>query len=170
MLMNQEYFNIWAEADDRIAIAVRALKVEQGKTYKEVDIRMVRGGTVVGAVLDAEGKPLRPPADRQLYVAHYGPARPSTSAAVTSTVVNGDGTYRLRVAPGRNYVYVMAGSASAIVHVEDGKEVKLNLRAGQRVARLLEAEDKERLLVQKLRDEAHGVRRAGRGDRNRPGR
>jgi hypothetical protein len=61
-------------------------------------------------------------------VAHYGPARPRTGAAVTNTPINADGTYRLRVAPGRNYVYLMSdGHAFAYIDVEDGREAKLDL-------------------------------------------
>ncbi len=48
---------------------------------------------------------------------------------MTSTAVNADGTYRLRVAPGRNFVYVMSGNHdSANVDVEDGRDTKLDLR------------------------------------------
>src|SRR5207249_2924760 len=31
LLMTKDYYNIWSEADDRIAIAVKALKAEEGK-------------------------------------------------------------------------------------------------------------------------------------------
>ncbi len=43
MLLNEDHYRIWAEADDRIAMMVKDLSVESGKTVKDVDIRMVRG-------------------------------------------------------------------------------------------------------------------------------
>jgi beta-lactamase regulating signal transducer with metallopeptidase domain len=155
LVLNKDHYNIWAEADDRIAIAVKALPVEPGKTVKDADIRMVRGGFVVGTVIDGTtGKPIAPAAEKVLRVAQYGPARPRTGAAVTSTAVNPDGTYRLRVAPGRNYVYLMNGAASAIVNVEDGQEVKLDLRIGDHVRQSVEDDDPDVILAQKLRREA----------------
>jgi beta-lactamase regulating signal transducer with metallopeptidase domain/5-hydroxyisourate hydrolase-like protein (transthyretin family) len=154
LLMNKDHFNIWAEADDRIAIAVKTLEVESGKTIKDADIRMVRGGFVVGTVIDGNsGQPINPAGDRPLYVAHYGPARPRTGHAVTSTPVNPDGTYRLRVAPGRNYVYLMNGAAASVVNVEDGQEVKLDLSSGESTSRLFD-DDPDNVLAQKLRQEA----------------
>ncbi len=122
LMMNKDYYNIWAEADDRIAIAVKALGVEPGKTIKDVDIPMVKGGFVVGKVFDATGKVVEPPLGQPQSVAHYGPARPRTGAAVTSTTIKDDGTYRLRIAPGRNYVYLMDGGAGAWVDVAAGQE------------------------------------------------
>ena len=131
----RDHYNIWAEADDRIAIAVKALLAEPGKTVSDANIPLVKGGFVIGkvvgkkekadktAVPDAEGSA----ADGPIQVAHYGPARPRTGAAVTSTNVQSDGTYRLRVAPGVNYVYVMSGGNRFVdVNVEDGQEVTVN--------------------------------------------
>jgi beta-lactamase regulating signal transducer with metallopeptidase domain len=130
LAMTRDYYNIWAAAEDRIAIAVKARSAEPGKTVSGGDIQLVRGGFVVGTVFDAAtNRPVSSTADHPIYVAHYGPSRPHTGAAVTSTAVNGDGTYRLRVAPGRNYVYLMSGHHdSANVDVEDGRDTKLDLR------------------------------------------
>ncbi len=149
LLMTKDHYNIWADADDRIAIAVKALKVEEGKTVSNADTRLVRGGFVVGRVLDANGKPASTTERKRqtsvrnganaasnesypLHVAHYGPARPRTGAAVTSTKVNADGTYRLRVAPGQNYIYLMSGGKnSASVTVDDGQETMLDFQLGK---------------------------------------
>lgn len=132
LIMTKDHYNIWAEAEDRIAVAAKAIAAEPGKTNSIPDIRLLRGGFVTGRVIDsATNRPPATPADRDLRVAHYGPARPRTGAAVTSTQVNADGTYRLRVAPGNNYVYLMNGKASQVVSIEDGQEVHVDLRTGE---------------------------------------
>lgn len=128
--MTKDHYNIWAEAEDRIAIAAKAIEAEPGKTVSIPEIPLVQGGFVTGRVIDgATNMPVAPA--ENLRVAHYGPARPRTGAAVTSTEVRADGTYRLRVAPGKNYVYFMNGQASQVVSVGDGQEVKLDLRTGE---------------------------------------
>jgi hypothetical protein len=155
LIMNKDHYNIWAEADERIAIAVNAIAAEPGKTITDVDIPMVKGGFVIGKVIDgATGKTLEPPLGQPQYVAHYGPARPRTGAGVTSTKIQDDGTYRLRVAPGHNYVYLMNGTASALVEVADGQEVPLDLQTGRKVPRDIEAGDPDLKLAARLRSEA----------------
>jgi beta-lactamase regulating signal transducer with metallopeptidase domain/5-hydroxyisourate hydrolase-like protein (transthyretin family) len=155
LLLNKDYYNIWAEADDRIAIAVKALAAESGKTVRDAEIRLVRGGFVVGTVFDsATGEPVKPGPNKVFHVAHHGPARPLTGAAVTSTLVNSDGTYRLRVAPGRNYVYLMGDISSAWVIVGDGEEVKLDLTTRASLAQGAEHDDPDLVLGERLRREA----------------
>jgi hypothetical protein len=135
--MTKDHYNIWAEANDRVPLAVKALAAKPGHAVSDADIRLVQGGFVVGTVFDAAtNKPVSPSVDHPIRVAHYGPARPRTGAAVTSTAVNADGTYRLHVAPGRNYVYLMSGGhASAYVDVQDGRETKLDLKMEASIAR-----------------------------------
>lgn len=152
-LMTKDYYNVWAEADDRMPIALKALLAEPGKSVKDADIPMVRGGYVVGSILDRfSGQPIRVPLGSEMRVAHYGPARPTTGAAVTSTLVKPDGSFRLHVAPGRNYVYTMddQGTASAYVDVKDGEEVKLDLRAGEQVSENERLRDPDLKLRQRL--------------------
>lgn len=163
---NKDHFNIWAEADDRIAVAVKAIAAVPEKTVKDADIRMVRGGYVVGTVIDSStGKPFKPLRDDPSYtVAHYGPARPMTGAAVTWTPINFDGTYRLRVAPGRNWVYsMMDGATSAIVNVEDGQEVRLDLRTGEKFPHPINDDDlnlRSRLVREAIEEDAEQARKA----------
>lgn len=130
--MTKDHYNIWAEAEDRIPIAAKAIEAEPGKTISIADIPLVRGGYVTGRVIDAAtNKPVAPNEKQPLRVAHYGPARPRTGAAVTSTEVDADGKFRLRVAPGKNYIYLMNGQSSQTVAVEDGQEVELDLITGR---------------------------------------
>ncbi|HWB10697.1 MAG TPA: carboxypeptidase-like regulatory domain-containing protein [Pirellulales bacterium] len=135
--MTKDHYNIWAEAEDRIAIAAKAVEATPGETRSMADIRLVRGAFITGRVIDpATNEPPEAADKSPLRVAHYGPARPRTGAAVTSAPVDPDGTYRLRVAPGANYVYLMSRTASnkgvaQVVTVEDGQELNLDLRIGE---------------------------------------
>ncbi len=151
--MTRDHYNIWAEAEDRISVAVNALKAERGETASNVDIRLVRGGFVVGTVFGDDGKPLSPTKGMPARVAHYGPARPRTGAAVTSTPVQSDGTYRLRVAPGRNFIYSMSGSGtSGYVTVEDGRDVMFDIYLGKK--QTYQPEDENQRLGRKIRQAA----------------
>ena len=128
--MVHDHYNIWAGMDDRVPIAVKAIEVRRGETVTGADIRMMRGGIVTGRILD-NGRPFRPRDDMAQYVGNYGPARPRTGAAVSSTRVEPDGTFRLRVAPGENFLYVMSNArTSAYVTVQDGEELHLDLTTG----------------------------------------
>jgi beta-lactamase regulating signal transducer with metallopeptidase domain len=149
--LTADHYNIWAEADERMPLAVKALQVTPGETVR-ADIPMARGGFVTGTFIDsATNQPVEVTKESSYRIAHYGPARPLTGAAVTSAHVNEDGTYRLHVAPGRNYVYIMNGAASAWVTVGDGEEVKLDLRSGEKVSN---GEDPDSILRRRLMREA----------------
>jgi hypothetical protein len=70
-----------------------------GETASGADIRMVRGGFVYGTLIDpATNQPIKLTAGQSLHVGHYGPARPRPGGAVTSTVVEADGSCRPRAA------------------------------------------------------------------------
>lgn len=153
--VNRDHYNVWAEADDRIAIAAKAVAAPFGSTTRNLAIRMVRGGYVTGTVFDGTtGKPVVPPGNGEILVAHYGPARPRTGAAVTSTPVNADGTYRLRVAPGRNYLHLQSGGTSGYIEVTDGGEARFDLRTGEHQTAHDPYDDPDYLLAAKLRNEA----------------
>ena len=163
--MTEDYYNIWAEAPNRMPLAIKATS---GKRQRGVDIRMTRRGYVVGTVIDpADGKPING-AELNLYVAHHGPARPATGAAVSSTRVNADGSYRLHVAPGRNYVYVSGSAASVCLHVGEGKEVQHGFVIGTSQAKSRGDDPdrrlRSRLLTAAIREESERVqlREAGR--------
>jgi len=49
LLMTRDHYNIWAEAEDRIAVAVKALRAESGKAVSNANIRLISGGFVVGS-------------------------------------------------------------------------------------------------------------------------
>ena len=158
LLMTPDRYNIWSEMDDRIAIAADFVRAVPGETTSDADIHMVRGGIVHGFVVDpsaVEEKPFPP----NLRVAHYGPARPRAGAAVTSTKVNKDGSYRIRVAPGENYIYLMSGGASATLNVKDGQEKLVQLIMGEaQDLREQKTESNYRLRMQRAREELEAWR------------
>ena len=129
LLTLADQFNIWAEADTHLPSLVEKAAAESGKTVKDFDIRVQHSGFVVGTVTDgATGKPVVPKAGKTIRVAHVGPARPRFGAAHPTTHVLPDGTYRLQVAPGKNYVYVESGGTFAAIEVSGGEEARLDLR------------------------------------------
>ncbi len=130
LLMTADRYNIWAEKGDRMPIAVDSIAAVNGKTATGADIDMVEGAIVHGHYIDAQtGKPVE--SAGKLRVAHYGPARPRSGAAVTSTTLEQDGSFRIRVAPGKNYIYVMGAKSSTWIEVNDGQELELDLISGR---------------------------------------
>jgi Carboxypeptidase regulatory-like domain len=132
--MPPDKYNIWSEMNGRVPIAVNSIEAVAGEKQSEADIQMVRGSVVYGKFLTEQNTPIKP--ETRTLVAHHGPARPISGAAVTSTPIASDGSYRLHVAPGKNYVYVMAegSNASANIEIADGTELELNLRLGNHPA------------------------------------
>ena len=129
--MTNDHYNIWAIAPERMPLAIKALKVTQGQRLTGMDIRMTRGGYIVGKVIDPATNQPVDGSQTKIRVGHHGPARPMTGAAVTSTPVKTDGTYRLHVAAGRNYVYLMSGNAApAYLNIGDGQTVKHDFTIG----------------------------------------
>ena len=129
--MTPDRYNLWAEVDDRISIAINSILATIDDEQIGADIRMVRGGFVTGTYqwVDDEGNNLAGGST----IAHYGPARPRTGAAVKTTRVNSDGTFKMRVAPGDNFIYSMSGQSGSIrLHVGDSQTVNVDLIPGKR--------------------------------------
>ncbi|MHC4569133.1 MAG: carboxypeptidase-like regulatory domain-containing protein, partial [Planctomycetota bacterium] len=98
-------YNIWAQAEDFTAAALSSFKTEPGRTHQAPDILLVGGGFIAGRVVDeTTGEPVKPGAASD--VAIYGPSRPKSGAAVETSRIRQDGSFRIRVAPGRNYIYL----------------------------------------------------------------
>jgi hypothetical protein len=73
-------------------------------------LKLIEGGWIEGHLIDAEtGKPVSrdPQSQRRLAVAAYGPSHPKSGAACQSSEVDDRGAFRLRVAPGTNFPYIM---------------------------------------------------------------
>jgi protocatechuate 3,4-dioxygenase beta subunit len=101
-------YNLWAQAPDRAGPALDTFAVEVGKTRAAPDLLLVEGGWIEGQVVDAEaGKPLAGGKGGRLDVGLYGPSRPKSGAACQASAVDDQGRFRLHVAPGVNFPYVM---------------------------------------------------------------
>lgn len=152
--VTRDHYNIWAVQEGRMPLAVKALGVEPGDHSKGRDIHMVRGGFVSGRVLTASGDPIQVDEKQPHSIGHYGPARPFTGSAVTSTQLAADGTYRLHVAPGKNYVYSMDRFAAAYVDIGDGQEAALDLVIESDHRKQFAEFDEDYLLGNRLRAQA----------------
>jgi beta-lactamase regulating signal transducer with metallopeptidase domain/5-hydroxyisourate hydrolase-like protein (transthyretin family) len=102
-------YNVWADAPDRACTALDSFAVEAGKTHTAPDLALVEGGWIEGCLVEADtGKPLGGRVkEGRLHVGLYGPARPKSGAAPQSSPVDDHGRFRLHVAPGVNYPYLM---------------------------------------------------------------
>ncbi len=103
-------YNIWADAPERACAAIDSFSVTAGKTHTAPDLTLIEGGWIEGRLIDAEtGKPVSrdPRSQRRLAVAFYGPSHPKSGAACGSSEVDDSGAFRLHVAPGVNFPYIM---------------------------------------------------------------
>ncbi len=132
-------YNLWAETADRACAAIDSLSVGVGKTLDSQDLTLVEGGWIEGRVLDATtGEPITGTPDQPLHVACYGPGRPKSGSACQSATVDEMGQFRLRVAPGLNYPYVMSpdlwsrtegrDAFQAGMEVNEGMSTKMDFR------------------------------------------
>jgi hypothetical protein len=125
-------FNVWAESDEFTVVALHGVQVQAGETVKGQDLALVRGGFVVGVVLDeATGKPVKP--GKSADVAMYGPARPNETGC-QCVPLKADGTFRIRAPAGMNYVYLRAGdgwvatTGDGKFDVVEGQETKVEFQ------------------------------------------
>jgi hypothetical protein len=103
--LNPDQYNIWAEAPDLTVIAMEMFEVREGGRYDAPDLKLIEGGFIEGRIVDAATQqPVTPPKNAQVSI--YGPSRPKSGAAIESAEIKQDGTFRIRAAPGRNYIYL----------------------------------------------------------------
>jgi len=126
-------FNVWAESDDFTVVALHAVRVGAGETVKDQDLAFVRGGWIVGRVVDdATGKPVQPGASAD--VGMNGPARPPETGIQCARVA-ADGTFRIRAPAGTNHLYLREGNdwtgiaSQGDFAVVEGEETKVEFRA-----------------------------------------
>ncbi|HEX5050912.1 MAG TPA: carboxypeptidase regulatory-like domain-containing protein [Planctomycetota bacterium] len=136
-------YNVWTDIEDLTCVALDSQPVALGEETRAPDLVAIAGGFFVGRVLDAAtGKPVQPGATAD--VAIYGPSRPRSGAGCDISPVRPDGTFRIRVAPGSNYIYLRAGAgfaevdpANFTIDVAEGAEqvVEFRVRPGGRELR-----------------------------------
>ncbi|MEX1229197.1 MAG: carboxypeptidase regulatory-like domain-containing protein [Planctomycetaceae bacterium] len=126
------YYNIWIDYPDRVA-AAPVLELKPGETIANVDFELSEGVIISGTIRDDEGKIYSVRGNGQpMTVACHGPASPNIGGRVRPVNVDADGRYRLRVAPGKNFIYVMNSEASKNIDVESGQEVNYHFLLGQK--------------------------------------
>ncbi len=104
-------YNLWAQAPDRACAALDSFSVAAGKTQRAPDLQLIEGGWLEGRLVDAEtNQPVSRGAQsgRRLTIGLYGPSRPKSGAACQSSQVDDQGNFRLHVAPGLNFPYIMS--------------------------------------------------------------
>jgi protocatechuate 3,4-dioxygenase beta subunit len=99
-----------SEVPDRASVALDSLEVPASATVQAPAIRLVKGGVVHGRLIDdLSGKPALLGEDERIAVTAYGPSRPHSGPgvrAVQGFPVNRDGTFEMRLPPGKNFVLV----------------------------------------------------------------
>ena len=119
--LGPDKYNIWASKDGYTMRAIDSFEALPGTTKTVADLRLVRGGFIVGNVVDADtGQPFYPsdakaPPWFRPDVAMYGPSRPRSGPACEVTPIQADGSFRIRAAPGNNYVYLRVYNRSRAV-------------------------------------------------------
>jgi RNA polymerase sigma factor (sigma-70 family) len=84
------------------AVARSHIEVEEGKTVKNIDLKLVKGGFIIGRVTERDtGKPIP-----NCGIGFYDAARPEPQAAMHSAYTDKGGYYRFRAAPGKAKVYI----------------------------------------------------------------
>jgi hypothetical protein len=128
-------YNVWIDGEDVTCAALDGQAVELGATTDAPDLIAIAGGFFVGRVVDADtGEGLRPGDSAD--VAIYGPSRPRSGAGCDVEPIATDGTFKIRVAPGSNYIYLRAddtrfspvGDSSFTLPVEAGGAVKIEFK------------------------------------------
>jgi Carboxypeptidase regulatory-like domain len=130
----EDTYNLWAEAEGLTVIALDSVAARPGEPQEGQDLQLVRGGFIVGRVVDAAtGKPVQPGPTAD--VAMYGPARPHSGGGCEVAPVGADGSFRIRAPEGVNYVYLrpgagwVEGTSGQNVTVVEGQEVQVEFRA-----------------------------------------
>lgn len=109
---------------DWAAQAKEGVKLDAQSPSATADIQLVKGSLLKVTAKGADGKPL---ANRHIGV--HGPGRPSSTAMIYSAKTDSRGRCDIRVAPGRQQVYVAEDGLEASVTIEtkEGQEVEVAL-------------------------------------------
>jgi protocatechuate 3,4-dioxygenase beta subunit/Zn-dependent protease with chaperone function len=106
------HFDVWltTEAPDRASIGVHSLEVPAAKTVHVSDIRLVQGGIIHGKLIDDQsGQSISLGDGERVTIAVDGPARPQRQDEPQSFAVRHDGTFELRLPPGKNTLRLSCG-------------------------------------------------------------
>lgn len=125
--LKPESYKVFATAPDLTVIAVTGVRVAPGEDNDGHTVQLVKGGFIVGKVVDAAtGKPI--PTKWYTDVAMYGPARGSGGSCECAPVRK-DGTFRIRAPEGRNRIYLRGtdgySEPTEWVDVVEGEETEV---------------------------------------------
>jgi beta-lactamase regulating signal transducer with metallopeptidase domain/protocatechuate 3,4-dioxygenase beta subunit len=137
-------FNVYltSTVPDRASVAIDSLKVAAGQTVQAPPIRLVKGGVVKGRLIDSStGKPAVVAEDEWVSIGAQGPSRPRSGASIEGTRVREDGSFEIRLPPGKNSVYVSGGPFLVLkpgdpyatqdireINVKEGQEATVEFR------------------------------------------
>jgi 5-hydroxyisourate hydrolase-like protein (transthyretin family) len=107
-------YNIFARKTGYTVHALDSFELIPGKIKTAPDLRLIRGGFVVGKVIDADsGKPVYPDFPSSLkpnIQLSYGPSYPQSGLrngeSGEGTLIQEDGSFKIRLAPGKNCLYL----------------------------------------------------------------
>ncbi|HEY7326946.1 MAG TPA: M56 family metallopeptidase [Gemmataceae bacterium] len=139
-------YNIWAQAPERACTAIDSFAVTAGKTHAAPDLTLIEGGWIEGRLIEAEtGKPIRrdPRSQQRLHVAAYGPSHPKSGAACQSSEVDDNGAFRLRVAPGISYPYIMYPNVWNLTQRREYYQKGIEVKSGEVVTLVFRILSKE---------------------------
>ncbi len=122
-------YNVWAVRDGWTVEALASFRVASGLTAQAPDLSFVRGGFVKGHLINVATRKIATiePNERTA-VGLHGPSRPQPGAAIESTAVQGDGSFEIRVAPGRNMLYL---TNPGPWEVQEPKSISVDIAAGE---------------------------------------
>ncbi|HLL91053.1 MAG TPA: carboxypeptidase regulatory-like domain-containing protein, partial [Tepidisphaeraceae bacterium] len=114
-------------AADVTAVARQAVQVTTGAVVDNQDVALMPGTVITGQVTDDAGGPVP-----DVPIGIHGPAHPRDAGGVQVTRTAADGTFRARVPPGEQYVYVMTTQIKGLVvpEVDSGRSRTVTTRDG----------------------------------------
>ena len=122
--LNEAKYNIFPAAESLTAVAVASIGATTGQTRRARDLVLIPGAVITGHLIDARtDKTVNLAKDEFVSIGVYGPAKPRSGGAIDGARVQADGSYRVRVAPGANYVYVSGVGPFRVVGVGDRENV-----------------------------------------------
>jgi len=125
--LEEGVYKVWAVAADLTVICVQNVDVTAGETSEGHVVQLVRGGFIVGRIVDKDtGEPFVPGPWSD--VAMYGPAR-GPGGSCECAKIEDDGTFRIRAPAGTNRIYLRGAGGyeepSEDVSVLDGEETEV---------------------------------------------
>ncbi|HBI41872.1 MAG TPA: hypothetical protein DDY78_03320 [Planctomycetales bacterium] len=129
-------YNLWAKAPDRACTALDSFAVESGKTQTAPDLSLIEGGWIEGRLVDAAtDKPISGAVRGVLLgVGLNGPSRPKSGAGRQWSKVDEQGRFRLHVAPGTNFPYIMPSDAWERTQHRDYFQKGIEVKSGEIVS------------------------------------